>query len=404
MKPKILVFTSTFPRWQNDTDPPFVYELCKRLTDEFDVHVLTPHYLGAKCEDNFSEIKVKRYRYFFTRFEKLAGSVGILPTLKTNKLYFFIIPFFLMAGLFAMFSYSRKVKPDIIHAHWAIPQGFIVWINSFFYNKPYIITVHGADVFGLKGSLFDFLRYVVLRKARAVIAVSEALKKGIEFKNTTKCNIEVLPMGVDSDLFKSSGESKYRIFESQGKAVHRLIYVGRLTEKKGVEYLLESIRLLKDDGFSIHLTIIGAGERLTDLKGKATDLKIDEMVTFKGAIPNNLLGREYISHSIFIGPSIETVRGDTEGFGLTFVEAAMAGCLLIGTEVGGIPDIIQDNITGYLVEQKNSQAIADRVRFVISNYLNMDKIVNQGKRRCIRKYDWMVISGAYKKIFNEVHR
>ena len=82
MKPRILVFTSTFPRWQNDTDPPFVYELCKRLTDDFDVHVLTPHYPGAKYEEIFCGVTVRRYRYFLPKFEKLAGSVGILPTLR----------------------------------------------------------------------------------------------------------------------------------------------------------------------------------------------------------------------------------------------------------------------------------------------------------------------------------
>ena len=135
MKPKVLVFTSTFPRWKNDTDPPFVFELCKRLTDEFEIHVLTPHYPGAKYEEIFGEITVKRFRYFLPKFEKLAGSVGILPTLRRNKFYLLMLPFFILAGFVSLLTYTRKIKPDLIHAHWIIPQGFLVYLNSYFYQQ-----------------------------------------------------------------------------------------------------------------------------------------------------------------------------------------------------------------------------------------------------------------------------
>ena len=85
---KLLVATSTFPRWKNDTDPPFVHELAKRLTGDLDVTVLAPSYPGALAREEMSGLQVYRFRYFFKKLELLAGSEGILPTLK--KILFFI--------------------------------------------------------------------------------------------------------------------------------------------------------------------------------------------------------------------------------------------------------------------------------------------------------------------------
>jgi len=86
-KPKLLVLTSTFPRWQDDTDPPFVYELSRRLTKDFSVTILTPHYPGARPHENLDGMEVYRYSYFFEKYEKLAGQTGILPTIRKHKLY-----------------------------------------------------------------------------------------------------------------------------------------------------------------------------------------------------------------------------------------------------------------------------------------------------------------------------
>jgi glycosyltransferase involved in cell wall biosynthesis len=401
MKPKILVFTSTFPRWKNDTDPPFVYELCKRLTDEYEVHVLTPHYPGAEHEEILGEITVKRFRYFLPRFEKLAGEVGILPTLRTNKLYLFVIPFFILAGFFSLLTYSRKIKPDLIHAHWIIPQGFLVYLVSCFYNRPYIVTAHGADVFGLQHSFFSRLKSLVLRNAAAVTTVSNALKAKLLEHGTAGNEVVVLPMGVDSNRFKGRIESCAQTEPEYYRNLSQILYVGRLTEKKGVSFLIRAIPEVKKHYPDIQLTIVGGGELVAELKEETLTLGLDNSITFQGALPNFELPKYYARHSIFVGPSIEAKGGDTEGFGLTFVEAAMAGCLLIGTDVGGIPDIIQDGETGLLVRQKDSEAIADKIIYALSNPDTAREISNNGKTRCIEKYDWKIISKKYSSIFRE---
>ncbi len=121
----ILVLASTFPRWKDDVEPPFVYELCRRLSKTFSVHVLAPHASGAAVEDQMEGIRVTRYRYFFSRWENLAFHGGILANLKQNPLRYALVPFFIMAQLVVLIRLLNRCQFDCIHAHWLIPQGLI---------------------------------------------------------------------------------------------------------------------------------------------------------------------------------------------------------------------------------------------------------------------------------------
>ena len=94
-KKRLLILTSTFPRWEDDEDPPFVFELCDRLKTEYHIHVLAPHFPGALKEEDFTGIHVKRFRYFFDPLERLAYHGGILAKLKKILSNMLCCPFFL---------------------------------------------------------------------------------------------------------------------------------------------------------------------------------------------------------------------------------------------------------------------------------------------------------------------
>src|SRR3989339_912533 len=121
-KKNILILTSTFPRWEGDTDPPFVYELCKRLRINYLVHVLCPHAQGTKLKEVFNGIAVERFRYFFKRSQTLAYEGGILNRLKSNSWRYAIVPFFIIGELVATVRLLSNMKIDLINAHWLIPQ------------------------------------------------------------------------------------------------------------------------------------------------------------------------------------------------------------------------------------------------------------------------------------------
>lgn len=398
MKPKILVLTTTFPRWENDTDPPFVYELAKRLTDDFDITVHAPSYPGAARQESMSGINVHRFRYFFYKFEKIAGQTAILPFLRENRRYLAVLPFFLFFQFISLVFLVQKIKPAIIHAHWLIPSGFFaVCIRILGCKVPVVVTCHGADIFGLQSSVFKFIKKKILTRVQGVTVVSNALKEELIKLTGSGELIQIVPMGVDSELFCRTRYLQ-NLHENQTTGAS-LLYVGRLTEKKGVRFLLEAIRKVLDRGHNVSLVVVGDGEQKEALLTLKNDLDLGSYVKFQWAVPNAELPQFYAMADIFIGPSIVTLDGDSEGFGLTFVEALMSGCFLIGTMTGGIVDIIEDGISGLLAKPGNSEDLADKIVWAIDNPQLVEKYKKVSIEKNVKKHDWNIISNRYLDIF-----
>jgi len=392
---KIIVLTTTFPRWQDDTDPPFVYELSRRLARDFDVHVLAPHYPGALLRERMAGMEVSRFRYFFSPFEKLAGSTSITSTLRNNKFYFLLVPFLLIAELVALLCLCKDIKPDAVHAHWLIPQGAVALCVKRILGVPFLVTVHGSDIFGLRGRLLSWVKRGVLADASAISAVSNAIRAEVALlKPGAECSL--ISMGVDSARFSGPGDGSVR--KRFGIAGEFLLFVGRLSEQKGVRYLLEAMPQVVSRFPKAKLLIVGSGEEEHSFKELSRTLGLENQVIFAGAISNRELPPVYADADLFIGPSIRAKGGETEGFGLTFVEAGMSGCVLLGSDVGGIADIIRDEETGFLVPEKDSGALAARIVAILERRNQWPQITARTREELVKRFDWEVVSRKYTDI------
>jgi glycosyltransferase involved in cell wall biosynthesis len=393
---KILVLASTFPRWKNDTIPPFVFELEKRLAKDFEIHVLAPHDKGAKKYEIMEQVHVHRFQYFWpAKYETLCSGGGILPNLKRNKLLYIQALTLILFELIAAIKLVKKLKIDLIHAHWIIPQGIVAYTLKKFYNISYIVTTHGGDIYGLQNKLFFNMKKVILENAKSITVVSTAIKKEIHKKINPNLKIEVISMGVDSKLFNPNkyDENLKKKYNINGPL---LLFVGRLDERKGIKYLLNALPSIIKMFPKTKLLIIGEGPLEAELKSISTDLNLDKNVIFTGPITHTSLPSFYSTADIYIGPSL------TEGFGLTFVEAAFSGCIPIGTNVGGIPDIIQNNSTGYLVEKHDSINISSNVLKILNDKKLFKKLKSNARSSTTKKFNWDIISKKYSNVFLQI--
>ena len=396
-KKKLLIITSTFPRWQNDTDPPFVFELAKRLTGDFDITVLAPNYPGALPNEIMENIKIHRFRYFLKNHETLAGSEGILPTLKMNKIFYLVVPFFILAEFGALLKLIKKTKPHVIHAHWLLPQGLVAALAKKITGVPYVITVHGSDIHGIKSNLANSLKRYILQNATRVTVVSRDIQQTIKQKLGDNIKTQVVSMGVDSQLFHP--DNKDLLIRKKHKISGPfLLYVGRLTEVKGVRYLIKAMPNVLKHFAETKLLIIGKGELQQELKHMTESLAIQDKVIFAGAIPNIEIPKYYATADIFIGPSIHSKGGEKEGFGLTFVEAGMSGCIVVASEVGGISDIIEHAKTGFLIKEKDPDQLAETITMIIAKMGNFENMKKAARETLCNKFDWTAIAEKYNKI------
>ncbi len=392
----ILVLTSTFPRWNNDVEPPFVHELCRRLSKTFSVHVLAPHASGAAVEDQINGIQVTRYRYFFSRWENLAFHGGILANLKQNPMRYALVPFFIVAQLVVLIRLLNRFQFDCIHAHWLIPQGLIAITACLFIKSapPVIVTSHGGDLFGLKSFVFNRLRRFVALRSATVTVVSHAMREALQEMGIADSRIKVIPMGVDL--------RKRFVPTMQRSASGALLFVGRLVEKKGLKYLIEALPLILGKHPNVTLKIVGDGQEKERILDRILELGIGEHIEFLGAVANETLPEIYHWSDVLVFPWVVASDGDREGFGLVLVESLGCECATVVTDLPAMRDIIHNGKSALVVPQKNANLLAEKVSLLIDNDTLRQSLGKQGRQYVLERFDWEIITIQYIELIRSV--
>ena len=338
LKPTILVLTSTYPRWQRDTEPGFVHELCKRLTPDYQVHVVTSHYKGALLREQLEGVNIHRFRYAFPNQERLVYPGGMLTNARLHPWVLLLLPFFFLSQLAMIWRLARKHDIKLIHAHWVVPQGIAAMVLLPVLQKTaLVVTSHGADVYGLKGRFFRFLKSKVWAAADAVTVVSHAMAEAVSACLDTG-KLTVAPMGVDLEgtfVIKNSLKDRKNI-----------IFVGRLVEKKGVGVLVEAFKRVLPKYPELRLTVVGEGPYRKSLLQLADELSISHAIHFVGAVPNAEIPALLNQHAIAVVPSVIAASGDQEGLGLVGIEAMGCGCAVVASDLPAIRDVVDGEKTG----------------------------------------------------------
>jgi len=393
---RLLVITSTFPRWCDDKEPPFVYELCRRLTENFSVCVLAPHFPGSKRKEIMENVRVQRFRYFFPQFERLAYNGGMLNNVRKRPYLALLIPLFLVSQTIHIFRLLKKHSFSAIHVHWLFPQGLTALIAKTLTKSttPIICTSHGGDLYGLKGSLFQWIKHLVFSKASKVTVVSTAMKKDVVRLGIRNANIHVIPMGVDL---------KNRFVPLPGSSnTGSLLFVGRLVDKKGLQYLIDALPQVQAAHPYVQLRVAGNGPEKKHLLEKVRKMRLERSVVFLGAIENKNLPRLYQQADIVVFPSVIADGGDREGFGLVLVEALGCECAVISTDLPAMRDIIIDGETGIIVPQKNSSRLVNEIINLLDNPVKKRKLSKNGRNFVIDRFDWRHIVESYTTLIYSV--
>jgi len=397
-KKKILVLASTFPTFtKGDPTATFVHELSKRLLKQFDVYILAPYSFGAKSYQEKDNLKIYRFKYWFGRNNLADGA--ILPNLKRRKLLYFQIPFFIIFQILAIKKLQKKYDFDIIHAHWIIPQGLAATLFKDLskWKGSVICTIHGGDIFGLQ--FLNRLKKWIIKKSTKVTVVSEAIKKEVlklGVKNTT---VEVIPMGVDVEKFNAL-KKDITLKERYNIEGTFLLFVGRLSEKKGIEYLLKAMPKIIDYAPNSKLLIVGAGELEKALKNKVyKQLNIYDNVIFTGGIPNSDLPKYYATADIFIGPSVVSENGDREGFPVSFMEAMACNTPLVISDIEVFDPLInEENVLK--AKEKSSVEISKNIIRLIKDVNLQQRMIQNNIKLVDNTFSAEVVGNRYISVLS----
>ena len=394
-KPRVLVVTSMFPRWDADSEPGFVFELSRRLTGRFDVRVVAPHAPGAATQETMGGVEVVRYRYMVEALECLAYDGGILPKLRKAPWKWLLVPLFLFAQYRAVRRQMRAWRPHILHAHWILPQGWIVrkaigrrrdW--------KFVVTAHGTDVFGLNSSWMRKLKRNVLERADAVTIVGQAMRDAVIALGARAPDVSVEPMGVDlSDRFTPDSSTQ--------RSRDEVLFVGRLIDIKGVNHLLDAAPAILARRPTTRFTIAGFGPEEASLRRQANALGLGDRVTFAGPVAHADLPRWYRRAAVFVAPFVQARTGEQEGFGLVLVEALGCGCPVVASALPALRDLLADRAEN-LVEPGNVASLADAVVRVLSDPQAAAAGAEALRQRIVGRLDWAAVSARYAELIDSL--
>lgn len=399
---KICTLTSSFPRYKGDMSGIFIYHLSKSLIDKgVEVEIICPHFFGYPKFEIMDGIKIHRFTYFIPeKYQKLAYGHGILKNIHTDIISILQLPFFLLASLLYTLWKIKKLKPDIIHSHWMIPQGLIGIICRRILKVPCVTTVHGSDIFGLNEQWIDKFKAEVIKWSDKCTVNSQRAKNKV-MELICREDIKTIPMGVDTEIFKRTSDV-IELRRLYGKNTKIILYVGRFIDLKGVEYLIKSIPDVRNNIPDIKVLLIGEGPNKKSYMNLIQELNLVECFHFINPLPQEKLIKYYSYSDLLVLPSIVNDSGESEGLGVVLLEALSCHCPVIGTDTGGISEIITNGKTGLIAEPKNAVSLAEKIEILLKDNKTRKMTIENGYKMIQKKFTWNVITDRFINVYESI--
>ncbi|MCK5564813.1 MAG: glycosyltransferase [Planctomycetes bacterium] len=286
---------------------------------------------------------------------------------------------------------------DVVFCHFG-PTGSSAVLLKRFGLKARLVTVfHGYDLsrYLLKhgNGVYDKL----FRYGDMFLPISEFWKRKLIEIGCDETKILVHHMGIDVDKFQFKEKSL-----SADEPV-KLLTVGRLTEKKGQEYAIKALSKIAENGTSFQYTIAGEGPQREYLKALVSRMGLQDKVDFTGAVSRDQAIELYDQSHIFILTSITAEDGDQEGIPVVLMEAQACGLPVISTFHTGIPELVKDGQSGFLVPEKNIDQLAEKLDSLISSALQWAELGSAGKDIVHKDFNNEQLSEKLVRILNSLY-
>jgi len=302
-------------------------------------------------------------------------------------------------------KWLQEDKPDLIHAHFG-SCGYNMLPYARHLGIPLITSFYGQDAYMLPKSPQWIKRYRELFEyGQLFLTEGPAMRRKLIQLGCPEEKIIVHHIGIKIEDYKFQA----RDLDNE----IRLMTCGRFVEKKGIPYAIEVLILLKSKyGDRISLTIVGDSDSagtMTDEKTKIQNIiakyKIADSVTITGYIPHNELMKIAKNHHIYLAPSIHTTDGDAEGgFPVILTEIIATGMSVVAFDHCDIPEIIKQDKSGYLVHEKDVNAMTEKLEFIIEHPEIRQEMGRYGRKLVEEQFDIKMLNKRLVEIYRNLIR
>jgi GT2 family glycosyltransferase/glycosyltransferase involved in cell wall biosynthesis len=299
-------------------------------------------------------------------------------------------------------DYVVENKFQLLHAHFATESALTAMLVAELTSLPFTFTAHAYDLFienqGTPGEIRDNRLKILVRHASRVITISEFNKRfllemtGEEYEK----KIDVVHCGIDIESFSPLGKNQPEKFA--------FLCVGRFVEKKGHEFLLRAFQEVSGRCPNARLKLIGEGPLKTAMIALCRELGIEGRVEFLGNLPSEQVREEMKRTHVFVLHSVTAANGDSEGIPVSLMEAAGSGLPVVATRHSGVPELVVDNVTGLLSEEKDVASLAKHLIALATDVELCNRLGDEGANLVKKSFNLYTEASLLKNIFDGISK
>jgi glycosyltransferase involved in cell wall biosynthesis len=309
------------------------------------------------------------------------------------------------SGNFRSFKKALKVLKsenygfDVIHGHGNLSSLLLSHMKK---TVPLVYTVHDPLPYSCRysSSKETIIRYLTFQcidleawhSVNHLIAVSKRLKQDLMKKGIPDEKISVVYNGVDREFLKENDcATSSAILNKYGLPNHFCLYVGRLTARKGIDYLLRALTKIK----GVHCAVVGDGPQREYLSSLAVRFGLQKRITFTGYVPKEDLKQLYATTDFLVLPSV------AEGLPLVVMEALAMGAPVIASRVAGIPDVISDGYNGVMVPPKDADSLSKTIHKLTYDPELRERMSYNARRTINDRFSWENIAKGVLRVYDK---
>jgi glycosyltransferase involved in cell wall biosynthesis len=394
----VVMITTSYPRFAGDGIGSFIAPIAKGVAARgHEVHLVAPWHPEIRLPDQEDGVRFHFYKYPpLTRTAAWGYATGLKADTALRPAAWATAPIAFAWGCLKARRVATKYGATILHAHWVIPNGVIAAASS--RALPFVVSLHGSDVFvaernGIagRGAKYAFDR------AGWITACSDDLRERAIKLGAPPTGIDTVPYGVDSDHFAPSIDLRAAVRRELGIGDSPFVFTaGRLVRKKGFEYLIDAVALLPDVP-GLRVGIAGGGDLRDELTTRAATL--GDRVMLLGNRSQDEIARLCAAADIIVVPSVRDDAGNVDGLPNFALEALASATPVIASRAGGLPQAIEDGVTGRLVPERDAQAIAAAIRDLLRGPDRARQLGRSARSHVIARFGWAQTAARFESAY-----
>ncbi len=397
------VLTHNYPRFPADFSGTFVEALCEELAAQGQQVSVWAPYDPAYRRASGGAVALRLYRYAWPDSLHQLGYMRSMQSDLALRLNAYLLsPALFAAGIARVLRDAARLRPDVLHAHWLLPNGFIAAVASRLLGIPLVISVPGSDAqVAASNPLFRGMARFALAQASLITANSEALaeavaslapRTGAPWHAGTE--FDLIIYGTDPAALRpdSTGVADLRRrLERPGDAAV-LLAVGRMVYKKGFDVLIRALAEPPLAQRSAVAVLVGEGDQKAEWQALAAAVGVAERLRWTGTVPKDEIGRYYNLADVLAMPSVSR---PADGLNVCVLDAMSCAKPVVASPAAGNRLAVVHGETGWIAPEGQPAALAEALAVLAENKELARHLGEAGRRRIESELGWPVLARRY---------